>query len=494
MKRVLTAFVLLFAGMSSFAEVDYRVIPLPQKIEISPKGGSYVWNRSDVREILDLKTDNPEAYVITVNKKGVTVRAATKSGLFYARQTLFKSVANEPEGDVLLPYATITDEPRFPYRGAHLDVARHFMPIEFIYKYIDILALHGVNQFHWHLTDDQGWRFEVRKHPALTEKGSVRQRTVIGKNLGIYDDTPETGYYTQEEMRSVVAYAAERNINVIPEIDLPGHMLAALCAYPELGCTGGPYTIWSDWGVSPDVLCAGNDKVIPFLKDVLAEVCEVFPSEIIHIGGDESPRDRWKACPKCQAKKAELGLSRESELQTYINKELDKFLSERGRVLMGWDETLEGGLSENAMVMSWRGVDGGIAAARQRHRAVMTPGGWCYFDHYQLKNTNPQDHNLQPLAIGGYTPLSKVYSYEPVPEQLSEEERKYIVGAQCNLWSEYILSPEHVMFMLLPRLAALCEVQWTQPEQKDFEDFKKRLPAMQNIYKQRGYTYCRRYE
>ena len=295
-------------------------------------------------------------------------------------------------------------------------------------------------------------------------------------------------------MRSVVAYAAERNINVIPEIDLPGHMLAALCAYPELGCTGGPYAIWSDWGVSPDVLCAGNDKVIPFLKDILAEVCEVFPSEIIHIGGDESPRDRWKACPKCQAKMAALGLSRESELQTYINKELDKFLSERGRILMGWDETLEGGLSESAMVMSWRGVEGGVAAARQHHRAVMTPTGWCYFDYYQLQNKYPQDHNLQPLAIGGYLPMSKVYSYEPVPEQLTEDERKYIIGVQCNLWSEYILSPEHAMFMLLPRLAALCEVQWTQPEQKDYEDFKKRLPAMQNVYKQRGYTYCRRYE
>ena len=359
-------------------------------------------------------------------------------------------------------------------------------------KYIDILALHGINRFHWHLTDDQGWRFEVKALPELARKASVRPRTIIGKNVGlsdpaitIYDDTPETGYYTQEEMREVVRYAAERYITIVPEIDLPGHMIAALSVFPHLGCTGGPYEVWGAWGVADDVLCAGNPKTLEFLKTVYGELCDVFPGKLIHIGGDESPRIRWKSCPKCQAKMKELGLTDEAQLQTYINKEMEAFLSLRGRQIIGWDETLEGGLSDKAAVMSWRGYEGGKAAAKLHHQVVMTPTSHCYFDYYQLRN-----HDAQPLGIGGYVPLSKVYGMEPVPDGLTEEETQYITGVQCNLWTEYMLSPDHVEYMLLPRLAAMSEVQWLQPEAKDYEQFLGRLESLKQNYRKLGYKYC----
>ena len=479
----------------AFAKVDYRVIPLPQSIKMDAKARTIEWKADATpKTVVDLKGENAEAYRIVVDQKGVTVHGASEAGVFYGLQTFQKSIALEEGETVTLPMAVVEGAPRFKYRGVHLDCARHFMPLGFIYRFIDILALHQVNEFHWHLTDDQGWRFEVKSMPLLTQKGSYRPFTVVGKNCGIYDDSPETGYYTQEEMRQVVAYAREHHINIIPEIDLPGHMVAALSVYPELGCTGGPYAVWSDWGVSPDILCAGNPKVLPFLKQILGELCDVFPSKIIHIGGDESPRDRWQQCPKCQAKMKELGLKNEAQLQTYINKELDKFLTSRGRTLMGWDETLEGGLSENAMIMSWRGEEGGVAAARQHHEAVMTPGGWCYFDHYQLRNKNPQDQNIQPLGIGGYLPLSKVYGYDPVPKELSAEEAKYIVGVQCNLWSEYLVSPQHVEYMLMPRLAALSEVQWLETDRKNYDDFQQRLQNMERIYDKKGWSYCPRYE
>ena len=354
------------------------------------------------------------------------------------------------------------------------------------------MALHGVNKFHWHLTDDQGWRFEVKSLPELAKKAGYRPHTILGKNIGVrdadntlFDDTPEEGYYTQNQIKAIVEYAAERYITIIPEIDLPGHMVAALSVYPELGCTGGPYSVWCQWGISHDVLCAGNPKTLEFLKKVYSELCDVFPSKYIHIGGDESPRTRWQKCPKCQAKMKELGLQKEAELQTYINKEMERFLAEKGRELIGWDETLEGGLSENATVMSWRGYKGGIEAARQHHRVIMTSTDNCYIDYYQLKN-----HNVQPLAIGGYLPVSKVYSMEPIPAELTPEEGKYIMGAQCNLWTEYVVSPDHASYMLLPRLAAMCEVQWTQPDKKNYEDFCKRLPLLQQTYRRLGYKYC----
>ena len=524
-------FLLLCAAfcLSVAAEVNYQVIPLPQQISLDKSGQFFTLSEgmkigypadnaqmkrnaefaaeyfglttttdkkgADVNLTLGLKSSNPDDYAISVSKKGITIQGASESGVFYGIQTLRKSIMNET-GEVRLPYALVSGSPRFGYRGTMLDCARHFFPVSFIKKFIDILALHGINRFHWHLTEDQGWRFEVKALPELAQKASVRPCTIIGKNLGLsdpdntlYDDTPETGYYTQEEMREIVAYAAERYITIVPEIDLPGHMIAALSVYPELGCTGGPYKVWGRWGVADDVLCAGNPKTLKFLKTVYGELCDIFPSTLIHIGGDECPRVRWKSCPKCQAKMKELGLQKEAELQTYINKEMEAFLAQRGRQIIGWDETLEGGLSENAAVMSWRGYNGGKAAAKLHHQVVMTPTDNCYIDYYQLKN-----HDKQPLAIGGYLPLSKVYAMEPVPADLTPEEGKYIIGAQCNLWTEYVVSPDHAEFMLLPRLAAMSEVQWMQPDAKNYEQFLTRLEPLLKAYRKLGYKYCPTYE
>ena len=442
-----------------------------------------------------VSTSPADSYSLTVGKAGITITAAEPIGIFRGVQTLRKSLPSAG-GPVELPFVTIADEPRFSYRGVHLDCARHYFPVAVVKQYLDLLALHGCNQLHWHITVDQGCRFEVKALPDLAAKGSIRQQTVIGRITGLYDGQPYGGYYTQDECREIVRYAAERYINVIPEIDLPGHMQAALHVYPNLGCTGGPYPVWQVWGVSEDVLCGGNPDVLTFIKTVLGELCDVFPSRLIHIGGDECPKVRWKNCPKCQAKIRELQLkddgkhSLENQLQSYINHEVEKFLTSRGRNLIGWDETLEGGLTEGAVVMSWRGVNGGIEAARQHHRVIMTPTDYCYIDYYQLKDT----WNL-PLGIGGYVPASKVYSFEPlVPGKLTEEEQQYILGPQVNLWTEYIAAPEHLFFMLLPRLDAISEVQWCQPGQKDFDDFKRRLPRMMQLYDRLHVSYCRKVE
>ena len=450
----------------------------------------------------ELTEQQQEAYTISINESGIQIAARNPIGFFRAAQTLRKSlpVAQGHKGPAFssidFPYAQIQDEPRFVYRGAHLDCARHFFSVEVIKQYLDLLALHGCNQFHWHFTEDQGWRFEVKALPELAKKGSVREQTVIGRNTGVYDGQRYGGYYTQEQCREIVNYAAERYINVIPEIDLPGHMQGALHVYPNLGCTGGPYPVWQIWGVSRDVLCAGNPETMTFLKTVLGELCDVFPSKFIHIGGDECPKVRWKECPKCQAKAKELGLkddgkhSVENQLQTWINHEMEKFLSKRGRDMIGWDEVLEGGLTEKGIVMSWRGINGGIEAARQHHRVIMTPTDYCYIDYYQLK-----DQGGQPLGIGGYLPVSKVYSFEPlIPDQLSEDEQKYILGPQVNLWTEYVAYPQHLFYMLLPRLDAISEVQWCRSDQKDFEDFKTRLPHMKQIYDRMGVNYCHQVE
>ncbi|MBR4131210.1 MAG: beta-N-acetylhexosaminidase [Bacteroidaceae bacterium] len=529
MKKCLSLLLCAAFCLSAAAEVNYQVIPLPQQISLDKSGQFFTLSEgmkvgypadnaqmkrnaefaaeyfglttttekksADITLAIGLKSSNPDDYAISVGKKGITIQGASESGVFYGIQTLRKSIMNET-GEIRLPYAWVCGSPRFGYRGTMLDCARHFFPVPFIKKFIDILALHGINRFHWHLTEDQGWRFEVKALPELAQKASMRPRTVIGKNLyvndpavALYDDTPETGYYTQEELREVVRYAAERYITIVPEIDLPGHMIAALSVYPELGCTGGPYKVWEKWGISDDVLCAGNPKTLEFLKTVYGELCDIFPSTLIHIGGDESPRTRWKTCPKCQAKMKELGLTKEAELQTYINKEMEAFLAQRGRKIIGWDETLEGGLSENAAVMSWRGYNGGKAAAKLHHQVVMTPTDNCYIDYYQLKN-----HDKQPLAIGGYLPLSKVYAMEPVPADLTPEEGKYIIGAQCNLWTEYVVSPDHAEFMLLPRLAAMSEVQWMQPDAKNYEQFLTRLEPLLKAYRKLGYKYCPTYE
>lgn len=432
-----------------------------------------------------------EAYRLEVTKQRITLTGAAEAGVFYGVQTLRKSMP-VAQGDVTFPAVTVDDYPRFAYRGAHLDVSRHFFSTDSIKRFIDMMALHNINRFHWHLTDDQGWRIEIKKHPKLTEIGSKRSATVIGRNSGEYDNTPYGGFYTQEEAKDIVKYAQERYITVIPEIDLPGHMQAAITVYPELGCTGGPYEVWKQWGISDDVLCAGNDKTLDFIDDVLGEVVDIFPSEYIHVGGDECPKVRWKACPKCQARIRRLGLkadkkhTAEEKLQSFIIHHAEKFLNGKGRRMIGWDETLEGGLAPNATVMSWRGTEGGIEAARQGHDAIMTPTAYLYFDYYQTIDTENE-----PLAIGGYVPVEKVYSFEPIDMFMSIQEVKRIIGVQANLWTEYIPTFRQVEYMELPRMAALSEVQWSMPERKDYDAFLQRLVRLIPIYENESYNYAK---
>lgn len=416
----------------------------------------------------------PEWYQLDVRSNGIEVTAPSDEGLYRGSRTLIQ-LLEQGRSTGSLPRLTITDHPRFPWRGMHLDPCRHFWSVEFTKKYIDLLARYKMNSFHWHLTDDQGWRIEIKKYPKLTEVGAWRKGSQIGPySRREYDSIPYGGFYTQEEIREVVAYAAARHINVVPEIEMPGHALAALAAYPHLGCTGGPYEVNKGWGVFEDVFCAGNDSTFAMLEDVLSEVMDLFPSEMIHIGGDECPKEAWKACEKCQARKKAHGLKDEHELQSYFIQRIEKFVNQSrsaagGRKIIGWDEILEGGLAPNAAVMSWQGIEGGIAAARSGHYAVMSPGSHCYFDHYQGDPAN------EPLAIGGYTTVQKVYGYEPIPAELKPEEHKYILGAQGNVWTEYILTPEHVEYMAVPRMLALAEVLWTPKAKRNEADFIARL-------------------
>ena len=435
-----------------------------------------------------------EGYTITVDADRVLVEATSPAGIFYGIQTIRKAVPVEMGAVVGLPAGIITDAPRFAYRGAHLDVCRHFFSVDSVKTYIDMLVLHNMNKFHWHLTEDQGWRMEIKQFPKLTEIGSVRNGTMIRKDWNSNDSIQYGGFYTQEECREIVKYAADRYITVIPEIDMPGHMVAAVTAYPELGCTGGPYEVRTIWGVSEELLCAGNEKVYDFVDKVLDEVMDVFPSKDIHIGGDECPKTEWEKCPKCQSKIKALGLKKddrftaEQKLQAYFTKHVDEYLTKHGRNAIGWDEILEGGVSENATVMSWRGESGGIEAARLKHRVIMTPNTYCYFDYYQSK-----DRDNEPFAIGGFLPIKHVYDYEPLPVNLTPEEQSYIWGVQCNVWTEYIPTFSHVQYMMLPRGAALSEVQWSLPEAKDYEKFKnERLPRLIKIYELYGYNYSRR--
>ena len=464
------------------------------------------------KQIAPMTEQQKEAYTLSVDAKGILLSACEPAGLFRAAQTLRKSlpVTKDSKG-VEMPFVQITDQPRFSYRGVLLDCGRHFFSVEFIKQFLDAMALHGCNQFHWHLTEDQGWRFEVKAYPDLAKKGSVREKTVISPGkFRIYDNIPYGGYYTQDECRDIVRYAAERYINVVPEIDMPGHMQSALHVFPNLGCTGGPYPVAPHWGVMREVLCGGNPETLKFLKTVFGELCDVFPSPYIHIGGDECPKDRWQKCPKCQAKIKELGLttenvmveggdqrgnqdgrSAENKLQTYINHEIEQFLASRGRSLIGWDEILAGGLTENAIVMSWRGTKGGIAAAKQNHRVIMSPNVYAYLDHPQLK-----DYRKQPQTTDSYqVSRSKIYSFEPlIPEELTQEQSDCILGYQGNLWTEHVAYPEHALFQLLPRLGAMSEVQWCNPEQKDFENWKARLPQLKKLYDRMGFVYCNEVE
>ncbi|WP_311329788.1 family 20 glycosylhydrolase [Capnocytophaga sputigena] len=454
-------------------------------------------NQNDEANTISLSqnysNDNKEAYQVTITANNITINGASKAGTFYGVQFLRKSIPVQKVSKVTFPAKIITDKPYFAYRGAHLDSARHFFSADSVRIYIDMLALHNINKFHWHLTDDQGWRFESKKYPELTVVGSTRSQTMLGKEWDKFDGKPHSGFYTQQEMKELVKYAAERNITIIPEIDLPGHMVAVLATYPKLGCTGGPYKVRETWGVAEDVLCAGNDETYDFIKNILEEVTEIFPSEYIHIGGDECPKNSWKKCPKCQAKIKALGIkgdakhTAEEYLQSHIITFAEEVLAKKGRKMIGWDEILEGGLAPNATVMSWRGIGGAIEAAKSNHDAIMTPMSFCYFDFYQTDKTDKE-----PLAIGNYLPVERVYSFNPYPEALNKEQQKHILGVQANIWTEYIQTFKHVEYMALPRMAALAEVQWVDPSKpKDYQAFLQRLMRLLPIYEVEGYTYAK---
>lgn len=438
-----------------------------------------------------------EEYSIDITKANCVVRASSYNGFLYAIQTLRQltsvsifSQTPDPSEKFLFPCVRIQDKPRFGYRGMHLDCSRHFFSVEEVKKYLDVMAMYKLNRFHWHLTDDQGWRAEIKKYPRLTEVGAFRNGTVIKKDWDSNDGVRYGGYYTQEQMRDVVAYAAKLGIIVIPEIDLPGHMMGALAGYPELGCTGGPYEVWTRWGISDQVLCPGKEGMFTFLDDVFTELMDIFPSEYIHIGGDECPKTEWEKCPACQARIKELGIkadghhTAEQFLQSYVTARVQKFLNDHGRKIIGWDEVLEGELAKGATVMSWRGADGGIKASAMGFDVIMTPNTYCYFDYYQS-----QDQDKEPFGIGGNLPLEKVYGYEPL-DGLSADQQKHILGVQANLWTEYIATPEHLEYMLLPRMTALSEIQWCKPEDKNLDRFKAALQAESfKIFDILGYNY-----
>ncbi|HTJ10381.1 MAG TPA: beta-N-acetylhexosaminidase [Dinghuibacter sp.] len=415
-----------------------------------------------------------EAYYLDVSAKGVRIEGRTAAGVFYALQSLIQ-ILPDSGSSLEVPLVSIEDAPRFAYRGLHLDVGRHFFPASFVKKYIDLMAHYKYNTFHWHLTEDQGWRIEIKKYPLLTSVGSQRAQTEVEKHLDPFvgDGVPYGGFYTQDEIRDVVRYASLRHITVIPEIEMPGHALAALASYPYLGCTGGPYAVGEHWGVYDDVYCAGNDSVFSFIENVLDEVMTLFPSHYIHIGGDECPKVRWKTCPKCQKRMQDLGLKNEEELQSYFIQRIEKYVNSKGRSIIGWDEILEGGLSPNATVMSWRGEQGGIAAAQQHHDVIMTPGKWMYFDHYQASPST------EPLAIGGFLPVDTVYGYEPVGPSITPDLASYVLGAQGNVWTEYMKTSDYVEYMVYPRALALAEVDWTPRAVKNYDSFLARARASQ---------------
>lgn len=529
----LAAMAFLLPSTAAGQTADFNIIPRPQQVNVSNDApftlsaktvislgtnsqdmkrnanmlASYIEQATGIRPAIG-KSKNGTAIVLTIDKtianaegykldadaKQIRIAGASAAGVFYGIQTLRKSLplVNGKASKVSIPAVHIADAPRFAYRGTHLDVSRHFVTADSVRQFIDMLALHNINRFHWHLTDDQGWRIEIKKYPLLTQIGSKRAQTVIGHNSGKYDGKPYSGFYTQKQIRDIVKYAADRYITIVPEIDLPGHMQAALAAYPDMGCTGGPYEVWQKWGVSDNVLCAGNDKTLTFIDNVLKEITQLFPSKYIHVGGDECPKTQWQKCPKCQARikslnlEAKDGHSAEERLQSYIITHASNYLKSLGRNTIGWDEILEGGLAEGATVMSWRGESGGIAAAKQHHDVVMTPNSYLYFDYYQSL-----DKANEPLAIGGYLPLETVYSYEPMPKELTADEARHIIGVQANIWTEYMPTFKQMQYMALPRLAALSEVQWSQPALKDYNSFTNRLTEFTHLYDRLGYNYAK---
>lgn len=538
MKRILFLFIcpLLAVACNKRVVADYNVIPQVQNLSVKD-GDVYVFDSSrklvydnqdsrrslelfaqDLEELvgirpsvaagtsedakgnvyftLGLQDGRKEAYSINVSSDGILVQAVAPEGIYRATRTLLKSVGTEKTSSVEFPSAEVSDWPRFGYRGLMLDVSRHFSDVEMVKRTIDMLALHHLNIFHWHLTDDQGWRIEIKSHPELTEVGAWRDDTVVGRYLGGTDYPTDGkrhgGFYTQEQIREIVAYAKERYIEIIPEIDLPGHTSAVLAAYPQLGCEDKEYKVANRWGVIRDVLCAGNPASLDLFKDIMDEVCELFPGKYIHLGGDECVKDRWKACPKCQKKIRELGLkdgsrySKEDYLQSWFMGEVASFVQSKGKRVIGWDEILEGVPMDDSVIMSWRGTEGGITAARMGHDVVMTPTSDMYFDQSQTLASQ-----LEEIPVGGFINVMKVYSYEPLPASLTPEQQKHILGCQANVWCEYMPEERIRQYQMLPRLAALSEVQWTMPERKNYKDFLKRLPKMLSIYDHYGYNYAK---
>lgn len=538
MKRILFLFIcpLLAVACNKRVVADYNVIPQVQNLSVKD-GDVYVFDSSrklvydnqdsrrslelfaqDLEELvgirpsvaagtsedaksnvyftLGLQDGRKEAYSINVSSDGILVQAVAPEGIYRATRTLLKSVGTEKTSSVEFPSAEVSDWPRFGYRGLMLDVSRHFSDVEMVKRTIDMLALHQLNIFHWHLTDDQGWRIEIKSHPELTEVGAWRDDTVVGRYLGGTDYPTDGkrhgGFYTQEQIREIVAYAKERYIEIIPEIDLPGHTSAVLAAYPQLGCEDKEYKVANRWGVIRDVLCAGNPASLDLFKDIMNEVCELFPGKYIHLGGDECVKERWKACPKCQRKIRELGLkdgsrySKEDYLQSWFMGEVASFVQSKGKRVIGWDEILEGVPMDDSVIMSWRGTEGGITAARMGHDVVMTPTSDMYFDQSQTLASQ-----LEEIPVGGFINVMKVYSYEPLPASLTPEQQKHILGCQANVWCEYMPEERIRQYQMLPRLAALSEVQWTMPERKNYKDFLKRLPKMLSIYDHYGYNYAK---
>lgn len=528
-KKILLSLVLsLFVATGFATDASYDVIPLPQSI-VMVKGKSFILNSnttifcsskddlmqknacflscyiadltglklkvSDIKpkkgNYIELLLNNKnikgeEAYTININNKNIKISGFTSAGVFYGIQTLRKSlpICNATNNPIILPAAEIKDAPRFKYRGMMLDCSRHFFSIDFIKKFIDLIALHNMNTFHWHLNDDQGWRIEIKKYPKLVEIGSVRTGTVMGRNSDVDDSIKYGGYYTQEQCREIVEYARQRHITVIPEIDMPGHMKAVLASYPNLGCTSGPYKVGHNWGVYYDVLCIGNEDTFKFVEGVLDEIIDIFPSRYIHIGGDETPTKRWSECSKCEKIMQKEGLPI-NKLQAYFTNRIEKYLNSKGRSIIGWDEILDGDINKSATIMSWRGIEPGEKGAKMGHDVIMSPTSHCYFDYAQTK-----EQYSEPLTQVHSLDVEQVYSLDPAPKTMSEESKKHILGVQANLWTEYISNPNLATYMLLPRMAALSEVQWTSPAQKDFKQFKIRATRLSKLYDKYGYIYA----
>jgi hexosaminidase len=469
-----------FAQQKTYLGFDFSSCPL--QLDLGSKKGQSALVFEPFQEGSSLQGE-PDAYRIHFYPKGIRIQYSSPNAAFYAFGTLLQTLQGSPEGITL---SSIEDKPQFTYRGMHLDVCRHYFDLDFLKRYLDLMALYKMNTFHWHLTEDQAWRLEIKAYPRLTEIGAFRDSTQYGPYRDqTFDQVRYGAWYSQDQARELVAYATQRGITVIPEIELPGHSSAALAAYPELGCTQGPYHVQSGWGVFDDVYCAGRESTFEFLETVLDEVLDIFPSANIHIGGDECPKTRWASCQHCQQRILDEGLADEHELQSYFIQRVERYLNSRGRTIIGWDEILEGGLAPNASVMSWRGEAGGIAAAKLGHSVIMTPGKPCYFDHYQSRSEN------EPLAIGGFNPVDSVYLYNPIPTGLSAKESSFILGAQGNVWTEYMTSSSQVEYMVLPRLPALAEALWTQPEMKNAEAFHRAASTHISLWESRQFHYAK---